>query len=90
MKNINVQSSKVNVINRYQVYNLVSSIYNNNPEDKLTDIQVEQIYNTLYPCTQVDENTRQQHIADIYNNLNGNKIDGNAPIIEDTKKIKMK
>ena len=87
LKNINIQSSKVNVINRYQVYNLVSSIYNNNTEDKITDIQVEQIYNTLYPCTQVDENTRQQHIANIYNNLNGNKIDGNTPVIEDIKII---
>ena len=71
LKNIKLQTLKVHVINRYQVYNLVSSIYNHCPEDLLSDMQIEEIYNTLYPYTQVDEKIRQKHIDNIYHNLNG-------------------
>lgn len=74
LKNVNTNASKVNVINRYKVYSLVSSIYNSIPDDKLTDIQVEEIYNILYPRTQVDETIKQQHVANIHNTLNGNIV----------------
>ena len=74
LKNINLKTSKASVINRYQLYNLVSSIYKNIPENLLSDAQIEKIYNTLYPYTQVDENVKQKHIDNIYNNLNKNDI----------------
>ena len=69
LMNVKIKSSKVHVINRYKVYNLVSSIYNNNLEDCLSDIQIEGIYNSLYPYTQVDDNIKQKHIDNIYNNI---------------------
>lgn len=73
LKSVNIQSSKVNVINRYQVYNLISSIYNNT-EDQIDNIQIENIYNTLYPYTQVDESIKQKHIEDIYNKTYSHNI----------------
>ena len=72
LKNINIQNSNVNVINRHQVYSLVSSIYNSNPIDSLTDAQVEEVYNILYPYTQVRESTKLLHIYNINNKLNSN------------------
>ena len=66
LKNINIQNSMVKVIKRYQVYNLISSIYNNS-EDYLSNEQIDEIYNKLYPYTQVDEITKQKHIDSINN-----------------------
>lgn len=71
LKDINLHKSDVIVINRYQVFNTVASVYNNT-EDLLTDMQVEEIYNTLYSHSQVDETTKQKHIENINNNLNRN------------------
>ena len=71
LKDINLHKSNVSVINRYQVFSTVASIYNNT-EDLLTDMQVEEIYNTLYPHSQVDENIKQKHIDVINNSLNEN------------------
>lgn len=69
LKNVKIKYSNVYVINRYQVYKLVSSIYNNNLENYLSDMQIDEIYNSLYPFTQVDDNIKQKHIDNIYNNI---------------------
>lgn len=74
LKNIKLKTSKVRVINRYNIYNTVSSIYNNVNEDLLSDVQIEEIYHILYPLTQVDVIVKQKHIDSIYNNLNINNI----------------
>ena len=67
LKDINLHKSDVSVINRYQVFSTIASIYNNT-EDLLTDMQVEEVYNTLYPHSQIDETIKQKHIEDINNN----------------------
>lgn len=84
LKNVNVQSSEVYVINRYQVYNLISSIYNSNPENQIDDTQIEKIYNTLYPHTQIDENAKQLHIENIHNKSYSSNTSNNSII--DSKK----
>lgn len=83
LMNVYFQSSKVNVINRYQVYNLISSIYNSNSNDLLSNKQIEEIYNTLYPYTQIDESIKQKHIDNINNNLNNMTISNNKNISTD-------
>lgn len=75
LMNVSIKYSKVNVINRYQVNNIVSTIYDNNPEDALTTEQVNEIYDTLYPYTQVDDITKQNHIDNINGKIKGNNID---------------
>lgn len=64
LKKINIQSTDIHVIHRNEAPELVQSISSNNP-DKLTDEQINNIYDKLYPGTQVDEKTRQKHIDDI-------------------------
>ena len=83
LMNVYFQSSKVNVINRYQVYNLISSIYNSNSNDLLSNKQIEEIYNTLYPYTQIDESIKQKHIDNINNNLNNMTISNNKNVSTD-------
>lgn len=74
LKNVNVQNINVYIIYRYQVYDLVTSIYNNT-NDILTDSQVEDIYNKLYPYTKVNEIVKAQHVSNIINNTNNVKTD---------------
>ena len=82
LMNVNIKYSKVNVINRYQVNNIVSTIYANNPEDELTIEQVNEIYNTLYPYTQVDDITKQNHIDNINSKIKGNNINVTPVLID--------
>lgn len=85
LMNVNIKNSNVNVINRYQVYNLISSIYNNNPDDILSADQINEIYNKLYPYTQVDDITKQKHIDNINNNIQVNNI--NTTLVQDNNTI---
>ena len=72
LMNVNVKNTNVKVINRYEVYKLISSIYKNNPDDILSIDQINEIYNQLYPYTQVDDITKQKHIDNINNNIRTN------------------
>ena len=72
LKNITIHNSKVSVVDRYNVYKIVASIYNDNVEDSLTEVQVDDIYNKLFPYTQVSIDIKQKHINDIHNNINQN------------------
>jgi hypothetical protein len=90
LMNVNIKYSKVSVVNRYQVYGIVSSIYENNLEDVLTNEQINEIYNIIYPYTQVDDVARQKHIDNINNKIRGNNnnvisvpVDENTPQSED-------
>lgn len=82
LMNVNIKYSKVDVINRYQVNNIVSAIYANNPEDVLTAEQVNEIYNTLYPYTQVDDIAKQNHINNINSKIKGNNINVTPVLID--------
>lgn len=69
LKSVQVKSQDIHVINRYDVARVVSRICNQIPDEYLSENQVEALYNKLYSCTQVDEKTRAQHIADIESKL---------------------
>lgn len=69
LKNVQIHSNDISVINRYNVAPVISAICNQIPNDLLTDNDVAEIYNKLYPYTQVDETAKMQHIANIKNNL---------------------
>lgn len=66
-KSIVVNNKNIKVIHRQQVNAVVTSICNKIPNDVLTAAQIDKIYNTLYPHTQVDDNIKQKHIEDIQN-----------------------
>ena len=67
LKSIDLTSRDVIVLNRYKVHYAVKSICGYTPNNILKDEDIENIYNKLYPCTQVDELTKIQHINDIKN-----------------------
>lgn len=69
LKNIQIHSNDICVINRYNVAPVISAICNQIPNNVLTDSDITEIYNKLYPYTQVDEIAKIQHIANINNNL---------------------
>lgn len=73
LMNVSIKNSNVNVINRYKIYKLVSSIYNDNSNDTLSVDQINEIYSKLYPYTQVDDVVKQKHIDNI-NNIRENHI----------------
>jgi hypothetical protein len=69
LKNVKISSNDISVINRYNVESVVCGICNQTPEDVLTENDITEIYNKLYPCTQVDEIVKAKHIENIHSNL---------------------
>lgn len=81
LKSVHVESNNIFVINRYDIASVVSMIYKHNPMDVLNERQILQIYNKLYPFTQVDEFTKAQHIENIHDNLENDFIcTGTSPV----------
>lgn len=74
LKSVQIHSNDITVIKRYDVALVVSDICNQIPNDLLTDNEVTEIYNKLYPCTQVDKITKMQHITNINNNLHSQPV----------------
>ncbi len=70
LKNIQVNSSDINVINRYDVKQTVTNIYNRATEVLLNQNDINNLYETLYPYTQVDSDTKDRHISNIQNSRN--------------------
>lgn len=68
LKSIQLKSDDVKVIKRDKVYKVISDIFSQTKNELLTEIQINDIYNKLYPCTQVDDSTKVQHILDIKDN----------------------
>ena len=66
-KSVIINNKNIKVIHRQQVNAVVTSICNKIPNDVLTAAQIDKIYNTLYPHTQVNDNIKQKHIEDIQN-----------------------
>ena len=69
LKNIKITSNDISVINRYNVNPVVSAIYNQSQENLLSAEELSDIYNKLYPCTQIDESTKVQHITNIHKKI---------------------
>lgn len=78
-KNLKLSSANYNVIHRFEAINII----NKNVKqfaNSLSDDEISEIYNLLYPCTQVSELVKQQHIDDINNSLNNHVIKENGII----------
>ena len=72
LKNITFNPHEASIVNREDVLEAVDKICDCNANTLLGENEIENIYNTLYPLTQVDESTKMQHIDDIYNILEPN------------------
>lgn len=70
LKNVQVKSQDVHVIHRCDVASVVSTIFCKTPTDILSKEAILDLYNRLYPYTQVDTNTKELHIASIHAALN--------------------
>ena len=70
LKNVQIKSIDIHVINRYNVAPAVSAICNQISIDILSDRSITELYNKLYPFTQVDEIAKAKHVANIRNKLN--------------------
>lgn len=64
LKKIELSSHDVSVINRRRVTSVVADIFKIN-KPTLSQEQINEIYNALFPFSQVDNNTKSQHISDI-------------------------
>lgn len=73
LKNVQIYSNDVSVLNFCDVMSVVSNIYNQFP-DRLSDNDITKIYNELYPYTQVNDIVKLRHIANINHNLNHQHI----------------
>lgn len=69
LKNVQVKSQDIHVINRYDVARVVSKICGQISNECLSETQIQAVYNKLYAYTQVDEKTKAKHIADIESKL---------------------
>ena len=74
LKDVQIRSNDVRVINRYNVASVVSDICNQISGDLLTDNDITEIFDKLFPYTQVDETVKKQHISNIHNTLNPQPI----------------
>lgn len=95
LKNVTVKSGDINVIKRNQVSFVVSDVCKRIAEDILTENDIANIYNKLYPYTQVSDAKKTQHIINIKNKLTMNSaITSNelatdaANIVEETNLMK--
>jgi hypothetical protein len=79
LKSVQIKSNDISVINRYDVAAVVSAICNQTPTDILSESNITELYNKLYPFTQIDEIAKAQHIANIRNNLNEQPIQQITP-----------
>lgn len=90
LKGVDIQSDDIKVINRYDVFSVISKILSDTPCEVLSESDVIELYQLLYPCTQVDEITKTQHIENIqqHNQQSEQKvIDDIPPIPEETTKM---
>ena len=69
LKNVEVKSADIRVINRNEVEAVVSKVCTKTSEDLLSEADVINLYNKLYPYTQSSEDVKKRHIANIQNNL---------------------
>lgn len=67
LKRITVWNNDIRVIKRNQASYIVSNIYQDVLKDVLTENDIIDIYNKLYPYTQISNIERNRHIANIQN-----------------------
>ena len=69
-KNLQIHSSDVRVIHSRNINNTVSTICAQSQDYILSEYDISDIYNRLYPFTQADKFTKMQHIASIQAHAN--------------------
>jgi len=67
LKDVQISSNDIKVINRYDLAFTVSEIYEQTEIDLLSDNDINEIYNKLYSYTQVDDITKRLHILNLAN-----------------------
>lgn len=72
LKDIKLTSSEHAVIQRFDVLNTVRKAASAHPQI-LSTSQIDDLYQRLYPLTQVDPDVKQQHIREINNTINGSR-----------------
>ena len=65
LKKIDVKSEDIHVIKRDKVYDTAAAICAKTETAVLSNAQMSEIYNKLYPFTQVSNETKEQHIQNI-------------------------
>ncbi len=70
LKSVQIKSTDISVVNRENVGTVVSEICSQVQTDLLSESDITDIYNKLYPYTQVDSIAKEQHIANVHRNLN--------------------
>ena len=65
LKDVTVNNHNVYVINRSNVVSVVLNIWSQRRSSELTGEQVFDIYNRLYPYSQVSENVKKRHVRSI-------------------------
>ena len=73
LKEITVESPDVEVINRQHIFNTVKKMGNASIQ-ALSKMDIERIYEMLYPYTQVTENEKLQHIDNVNAIKRGTKV----------------
>ncbi|MBQ8400115.1 MAG: NERD domain-containing protein, partial [Clostridia bacterium] len=68
LKNIQIESTDISVINLQKVVSTVSDICNQTSTDLLSEADISNIHDKLYSLTQVDNAVKVQHIANIQKN----------------------
>lgn len=63
----NVDVKAVSVIHRNDIQRIINSLSTRTP-NALSEAKINEIYNLLYPYTQVSEEVKQKHIQDIKSN----------------------
>ena len=65
LKKISVKSANIHVLYRHDIRPTVAKIWNRAPADALTQTEIADIYNQLYPYTQVSDAVKEKHIANV-------------------------
>jgi len=65
LKDIQLDSNAVSVVNRYDVVDAVMDICKRIPENLLHADEISEMYDILYPLSQVSEDEITKHIANI-------------------------
>ena len=90
LKNIQINSNNINVINRNKVFFVVSAICNQVHDNLLNDAEITDIYNELYPYTQADKIKKATHISNIQNNSAHQTSPKAATSVNNVTKAKIK
>lgn len=78
LKDITIKSNNVSVINHYSVTSVVAEIRNQTQAEIYTETEINDIYNELYPYTQLEYGAKEQHIVSLRKRLSLMEIESNS------------